>query len=80
MIEDIFITPNGDVFFVCKEIHTSKYCKHLHSYEVALVNNFVTTNFDELLDHHPLDIYQVKTGETTRNHIRMRYDLTDCEN
>ena len=79
-IEDIFVMANGDTFFACKEMRTLLYSKHLHSYEVASLNNIVTINYDELLDYHPLDIYQVKIGEITRKYIRMRYDLADCEN
>jgi hypothetical protein len=52
----------------------------LHSYEVAIVNNIVTTSYDELLDYHSLDIYAVKTDGIMRKYIRMRYDLADCEN
>ncbi len=59
---------------------TLSYRKHLHSYEVALINNFVVINYDELLDYHPLDIYSVRTGGIVRKYIRMRYDLADCEN
>ena len=50
IIEDIFIIANRDVFFTCKKMHTLSYRKHLHSYEVALINNFVAINYDELLD------------------------------
>ena len=56
------------------------YSKHLHSCEVASMNNIVTINYDELLDYHPFDIYLVKIGEITRKYIRMRYDLADCKN
>ena len=59
-IEDIFIMANGDTFFACKKMNTLLYSKHLHSYEIASMNNIVTINYDELLDYHPLDIYQVK--------------------
>jgi hypothetical protein len=52
----------------------------LHSYEVAIVNNIVTTSYDELLDYHSLDIYAVKTDGIMRKYIRMWYDLADCEN
>jgi hypothetical protein len=79
-IEDIFIMANGDVFFTCRKMHTLRFHKHLHSYEVAIVNNIVTTSYDELLDYHPLDIYAVKTDGIMRKYIRMRYDLADCEN
>ena len=71
---------NGDTFLACKEMRTLLYSKHLHSYEVASLNNIVTINYDELLDYHPLDICQVKIGEIIRKYIRMRYDLADCEN
>ena len=79
-IEDIFIMANGDTFFACKKMHTSLYSKHLHWYEIASMNNNVTINYDELLDYHPLDIYEVKIGDITRKYIRMRDDLADCEN
>ena len=71
-IEDIFIMANGDTFFACKEMRTLLYSKHLHSYEVASLNNIVTINYDELLDYHPLDIYQVKIGEIYTNLVLIR--------
>ena len=60
-------------------MHTLRFHKHLHSYKIALVNDTVTTNFDKLLDYHPLDIYAVKTDGIMRKFIRMRYDWADCE-
>jgi hypothetical protein len=48
-----------------------RFHKHLHSYEVAIVNNIVTTSYDELLDYHSLDIYAVKTDGIMRKYIRM---------
>ena len=71
MIEDIVIMANGDVFFICRKMHTLRYNKHLHSYEVALVRNVETTTYDELKDYHPLDIYAIKTDGIARKFVRM---------
>ena len=43
------------------------------------MNSFVTTSYDELLDYHPLDVYNLKVEERVRKLIRMRYELGDCE-
>ena len=59
--------------------YTLGFSKHLHCYEVAILNSYVTTNYNELLDYHPLDIYTVKVQQIERKIIRMRYDLGDCE-
>ena len=79
MIEDIFIKSNGDIIFSCRKMHSLRFHKHLHSYEVALMNLIVTTKYDDLLDYHPLDIYSIRINEIIRKFVRMRYDLADSE-
>ena len=80
-IGNIFVMPNSEVFFVCTQMHTIQYDRRLHSYEVRLNgNHIVTTNYDELVDHHPLDVYTLNANEVEKHYVRMRYDLADCEN
>lgn len=79
MIEDIVIA-NGDAFFICKQMHTLKYVKKLHSYEIAILNNIETVKYDDLIDYHPLDVYTINRHGFSRKYVRMRYDLSDCEN
>ena len=79
-IEDIFVMPNGDVFFVCTQMRAIQHDRHLHSYEVRLNSSHViTTSYDELVDYHPLDVYTLNVNEGEKHYVRMRYDLADCE-
>lgn len=79
LIDDILILPNTDVVFCCKRLHTIRFHKHLYCYEVMFLNEFVTTSYDGLLDHLPLDVYNISVNTTLRKFIRMKYDLSDAE-
>ena len=40
-----------------------------------VLNEFVTTSYDGLLDHLPLDVYNISVNTTLRKFIRMKYDI-----
>ena len=71
--------PNGDVVICCRKMQTLGYTEHLHSYEVAELNQIVLTSYADLLDYHPLDIYITKLNGVTKKFVTMRYDLSDNE-
>ena len=60
-------------------MHTLKFHKHLYSYEVIVLNEFVVTCHDGLLDHLPLDVYSISVDSTLKKFIRPKYDLSDAE-
>ena len=45
----------------------------------TLNSNHIITNYDELVDYHPLDVYTLNANEVEKHYVRMRYDLADCE-
>ena len=71
--------PNSDVVFCCRKIQTVRFCKHIYSFEVAILNQIVLTYYDDLIDYHSLDVYQITVNGIVRKVIRMRYDLSDAE-
>ena len=79
MIEDMLILPNTDVVFCCRKIHTLRFWKHVHSYEVMVLNRIVVINYNDLLDYHPLNVYSVVVHDIVKKFVRMRYDLGDAE-
>jgi hypothetical protein len=78
-VEVIFVMPNKDVLLWCKKMHTAGFYRHLWSYEVMLLNDEVSTSYEELADHHPLDCYSLKIDVISKSFVRLRYDLSDLE-
>ena len=71
--------PNSDVVFCCRKIQTVRFCKHIYSFEVAILNQIVLTKHDDLIDYHPLDVNQKTINGIVKKVIRMRCDLRDAE-
>lgn len=79
MIDDVFILPNTDVVFCCKKLQTVAFNKHLHSYEVKILSEYVSLYHRSLIDYHPLDLYTLNVNGTPTKFVRMKYDLADAE-
>ena len=78
-IHRIFVLPNMDIVFFSKRVQTIGYNKEMHSYEVVILDEFITTFHNNLLDHHPLDLYSIIVEGVQKDFVRMKYDLADAE-
>ena len=56
IIHDIFMLPNMDVMFCCKRLHTISFNRHMHSFEVIILDTFTSVQHSSLADHSPLDL------------------------
>ena len=79
LINHIYILSNMDVVLCCKKLKTVSFNKHMHSYEVVILNTFVSVLNSTLIDHNPLDMYNVNVSSISKKFVRMKYDMGDAE-
>ena len=72
-LDEIYVLPNKDVIFWCKKVYTIRFSRHLWSYEIMMVNQDVLTSYyEELVDHHPLDCYCLNINGVSKTFVRMK--------
>ena len=79
IIRDIFMLPNMDVMFCRERLHTISFNRHMHSFEVIILDTFTSVQHSSLADHSPLDLYGVNVNGIPKKFVRMKYDMADAE-
>ncbi len=70
-IENIFII-SGIPYLCCQKMEVCEFSAHYHSYSVQESNRFILVQAKDLLDYHPLGLYQVHG----KMYITLRYKLS----
>ena len=70
MIEKVFIV-GGQVYLYCNKVITECYDRHVHAYEICLTEQKMLLQIENLLDYHPLAIYEVND----QHYIVLRYHI-----
>ncbi len=69
-IEHIFII-SGIPYMCCEKMNVTSFSEHYHSYMVEESSRFLMVQSEDLLDHHPLGLYQLHG----KSFITLRYKL-----